>query len=161
MFGKTGSILLSIGNLPPQVSLKALKAHIQGVIDGLGDSGFRLTPSICSCNILRLTNPVTGVVTHQGLVSIQPPKLAFQVMNALERKPLRGLNLQVSRYRHGSFPVSSSMPLTSMSDLLGLSARQDDADAVPLQIDLVSDTGVRKPVSTASPKAERSRSFAH
>lgn len=161
MFGKTGSILLSIGNLPPQVSLKALKAHIQGAIDDLDDSSFRLTPAICSCNILRLTNPVSGVVSHQGLVSIQPPKLAFQVMNALERKPLRGLNLQVSRYRHGSFPVSSSMPLVSMSDLLGVSAQQGDVEAVPLKIDLVSDTGVHKPGNPTEAKKEPGHAFAH
>jgi hypothetical protein len=161
MFGKTGSILLSIGNLPPQVSLKAFKAHIQEVIDGVDDSSFRLTPAICSCNILRLTNPVTGIVSHQGLVSIQPPKLAFQVMEALECKPLRGLNLQVSRYRHGSFPVSSSTPLTSMSDLLGVSAQESGADVVHLKMDLVSDTGVQKPAGPAAAPGNASRAYAH
>ncbi|MCG6943205.1 MAG: hypothetical protein LJE69_18390 [Thiohalocapsa sp.] len=161
MFGKTGSILLSIGNLPPQVSRKALKAHVQGVIDGLHDTGFRLTPAICSCNILRLTNPDTGIVTHQGLVSIQPAKLAFQVMEVLEQTPLRGLNLQVSRYRHSSFPVNSSMPLTSMSDLLGVSANRERGQLAPLKLDLVADTGVHKPDAAQPSTANPDSAFAH
>ena len=86
MFGKTGSLLLSISNLPPQTSRKALKAHVQRVVDSLDASGFRLSPAICSCSILRLTDHVTGVVTHQGLVSIQPPKLALQVIEARQRR---------------------------------------------------------------------------
>jgi len=149
MFGKTGSILLSIGNLPPQVSRKALKAHVQGVIDGLGDTGFRLTSAICSCNILRLTNPATGVAIHQGLVSIQPARLAFKVIEALEGTEMRGVKLQVSRYRHSSFPVSSSMPLTSMSDLLGVGS---DGRGEPLKLDLVADTGLHKAAPTAPAK---------
>ncbi len=150
MFGKSGSILISIGNLPPRVSRKALKAHIRSVIDGLRGTGFRLTPAICSCSILRLTDPAAGVTTHQGLVSVQPPKLAFQVMEALERAPLRGLNLDVSRFRHGSFPVNSSTRLTSMSDLLGVGTKGSNGRRAPLQLDLVTDTGLHKPTGAPS-----------
>lgn len=159
MFGKTGSILLSIGNLPPRVTRKALKAHIQGVIDGLKDTGFRIMPAICSCDLLRLTNAESGVVTHQGLVSIQPAKLGFKVMEALQQKPLRGVNLHVSRYRHGSFPVSSGTPLMSMSELLGVDPLGDPTQMTPLKLDLVADTGMHKPAPLAKPRTDGA--FAH
>jgi hypothetical protein len=159
MFGKTGSILLSIGNLPPQVSRKALKAHVQGVIDSLEGTGFRIMPAIGSCDILRLTNPATGVIIHQGIISIQPAKLAFRAMDALRRKPLRGINLEVSRYRHSSFPVSSGTPLMSMSDLLGVDPTADPKDITPLKLDLVADTGMHKPAPLTKPRPDTA--FAH
>jgi len=129
------------------------------VIDGLEDTGFRIMPAIGSCDILRLTNPATGVVTHQGIISIQPAKLAFRVMDALRRKPLRGINLDVSRYRHSSFPVSSGTPLMSMSDLLGVDPMADPKEITPLTLDLVADTGMYKPAPLAEPRTETA--FAH
>jgi hypothetical protein len=159
MFGKTGSILLSIGNLPPQVTRKALKAHVQAVIDSLGDTGFRIMPAICSCDILRLTQAETGIVSHQGLIAIQPARLGFQVMEALQQKPLRGVNLHVSRYRHGSFPVSSGTPLMSMSELLGVDPLGDPKQMKPLKLDLVADTGMHKPAPVGKPRTDGA--FAH
>jgi hypothetical protein len=161
MFGKAGSILLSIGKLPPQVSRKALKAHVQEVIDDLDGNGFRLAPTIASCDILRLTNPVTGEVTHQGLVSIQPAGLAFRVMEALQQKPLRGRPLQVRRYRHSSFPVKASTPLISMSDLLGVSAEGETGQTTRLKLDLVADTGPHKPSEATPSQAKADHAFAH
>jgi hypothetical protein len=161
MFGKRGSILLSIGNLPPQISRKALKAHIQGVIDAAEGSGFRLTSAICSCNILRLTNPGTGDVKYQGLVSIRPAKLAFMVIRALERAPLCGLDLQVSRYRHGSFPVNASTPTVSMSELLGVDGA---GGATPPKLDLVTDTGMARSANAGTenlPEATTDPAYAH
>ncbi|MGD2021184.1 MAG: hypothetical protein PVJ30_02715 [Thiohalocapsa sp.] len=159
MFGKTGAILLSIANLPPQISRKDLKKHVQSVIAGLDEGGFRFPPAIGTCNILRITNTTSGVVSHQGLVSIQPARLALRLMSALEQKPLRGLNLQVSRYRHGSFPVNSSTPLVSMTDLLRVN------DAVPggraWKLDLVSDTGLHKVACAPTPRHEADGLLAH
>ncbi|NBC13422.1 MAG: hypothetical protein GVY09_08770 [Gammaproteobacteria bacterium] len=161
MFGKTGSILVSIGNLPPQVSRKDLKSHVRSVIDGLGDNSFRFSPAICSCSILRLTNTTTGVVFHRGLVSIQPARLAFRVMEALEQKPLRGLNLQVSRYRHGSFPVSSCGPVVSMSDLLGNADPAGEADHAGYTLELVADTGLHKGAAQQKVQGPTDELFAH
>lgn len=166
MFGKTGEIQLTIGNLPPQVSRKALKAHVQSVINELGESRFRLTPAICSCTILRLTHPETGVTVHRGLVSIQPAKLAFRVMTALQQAPLRGHRLRVRRYRHGSFPVNSSVPLTSMSELLRVGTAERPAEAAPMKLDLVSNTGRHSTAPTQRmtsypPSSEPDSAFAH
>lgn len=161
MFGKTSSILVFIGNLPPQVSRKDLKSHIRSVIGGLGDSSFRLSPAICSCDILRLTNTTTGVVSHRGLASIQPARLAFRVMEALEQRPLRGLNLQVSRYRHGSFPVSSCGPVVSMSDLLGSVGAAGEADHTTYKLDLVADTGLHKTAPQHKAQGQTDGAFAH
>lgn len=161
MFGKTGSILLSIGNLPPQVSRKDLRSHVRSVIHGLDDSGFRFSPAICSCSILRLTNTTTGIVSHRGLVSIQPARLAFRVMALLEQKPLRGLNLEVSRYRHGSFPVSSCSPVISMSDLLGNGDASDAADRHTYKLDLVADTGLYRAADQHQIEGRTDGAFAH
>jgi hypothetical protein len=161
MFGKSGSILLSIGNLPPQVSRKVLKAHVQRVIDALDGSSFRFTRAICSCSIVRLTNPTTGFVSHQGLVSVQPARLALRVIDALDGEPLRGVKLRVSRYRHGSFPVSSSKPLVSMSDLLGVGDSDHPAQTVPLRLDLVSNTGMHKAGGTPKARDKAAGILAH
>jgi hypothetical protein len=149
MFDKTGSLPLSIVNLPPQVSRKDLKAHVQGVIDELDNTRLRLTPAICTCSILRLTNPTTGAITHQGLISVQPAKLALRLIGALQNKPLRGRNLQVSRYRHSSFPINTDSPLVSMSDLLGANCNPDAEAMLPLRVDLVSNTGIQEPSGLA------------
>jgi hypothetical protein len=144
MSGKSAAILFSIGNLPPQVTRKALKAHLQQTVYNVGGSGFRLAPAICSCNILRLTDPTTGLVTHQALFAVKPARLAFEVAAALEATPLRGIKLRVSRYRHGTFPVPSGMPTISIRELLGLTDDQASAGTPPPQLDLVSDTGRHK-----------------
>jgi hypothetical protein len=158
MFGKTGAILLSIGNLPPQISRRDLKSHIQSVIDVLDDSSFRFPPAICSCSILRLTNTATGVVSHRGIVSVQPARLALRLMDALEQKPLRGLNLQVSRYRHSSFPVNAGSPMVTMSELLGDGAQ---GGVVNWKLDLVSDTGLHKATGPHKPRGGTDGAFAH
>ena len=42
MFGKTSSILVFIGNLPPQVSRKDLKSHIRSVIGEADHTTYKL-----------------------------------------------------------------------------------------------------------------------
>jgi hypothetical protein len=170
MFAKTGSLLLSIGNLPPQVSRKDLRIHTQKVIDqvdrnlvrrnAIGRNIFRLSPTVCRCTILKLTDPVSGTVFHHGLVSIHPPKLALEAMDLLGRTPLRGAQLKVSRYRHGSFPIDSHTPLTTISDLLV--ADEDRATGVVQQkkLDLVSDTGASQDPIPPSETARAAGAFA-
>ncbi len=155
MFGKPGSILLSIGNLPMEVTRKDLRAHVQCVIDDIVGSRRWLTSAICRCTILRLTHPATGTISHQGILDIQPARLALDAMERLQERPLRGNELIVSRFRHGSFSISTERPLMGMRELFGMEQDADSGTTQPLKIDLVADTGFLNPPAVERPAQER------
>lgn len=158
MVGKAGTMLLCLGNLPPRVTKRELKQFVQDVIDGLDSRGLRLGSSIGECSILRLTDPISGDVSYRGLIGIQPPRLALRVIDALKETPMRGVRLQVQRYRHVSFQQPADDQAT-ISDLLGTPAGTLE-QALPTQrIDLVASTG---PVDKAGvPVSTETRAFAH
>jgi hypothetical protein len=152
MFGKPESILICISDLPAGVSRKTLKAFVQQGVDAVRSRGLRVKPAITNHSILRLTNLDTGAVSHQGLVAIQPAKLAFEVINQLCRTPLQGQLLKVYRYRHCSFEVESLTRTKSISDLLGVTPSQSMGNKPRIVLDLVTSTGIDLPVTSLQPQ---------
>lgn len=158
MFGKPESILICISDLPAGVSRKTLKAFVQYGVEAVRSRGLRVKPAITDHTILRLTNLDTGAVSHQGLVTIRPAKLAFKVIDQLCRTPLRGQLLKVSRYRHCSFEVESLTRTKSISDLLGVTA-QSLGNKPRLVLDLVATTGPDLTATSLQPQAARTTTF--
>jgi|GEM_PF-1639711 len=153
MFGKPETILICISDLPSGVSRKTLKAFVQHGVDAVRSRGLRVKPAITNHTILRLTNLDTGAMSHQGLVAIQPAKLAFKVIDELCRTPLQGQLLKVSRYRHGSFEVESLIQTKSISDLLGGTPSQSTRAKPRLVLDLVRSTSTNVPSTSRRPQA--------
>jgi len=153
MFGKPGSILICISDLPAGVSRKTLKAFVQQAVEAVRSRGLRVKPAITNHSILRLTNLDTGAMSHQGLVAIQPAKLAFEVIDELSRTPLRGQLLQISHYRHCSFEVGSLTRTKSISDLLGVTPTQSMGKRPRLVLDLVRTTGTSSPATSLQAQA--------
>lgn len=143
MHGKRGSLQLCIGNLPAETTRRELRAFLETVVGALSQHARRASSHIGECTILELTDPATGLVTHQGLVSIQPAKTALEVMDLLKERSFRGARLQVRRYRHSSFDVTPrpSAETVTISDLLGIRRLDAATVAAPLRLDLVSTTG--------------------
>jgi len=141
MFIKPGSILLCISDLPVGISIKDLKTFVLGGIDALRGRSLRMSPAISNCIILRLTHPHTGAVSHQGLVAVQPARLALDLIEPLRRIPLRGASVRVCRYRHSSFEVGLAGETKSIGDLLGISDADNVAEAPACRLDLVVHTG--------------------
>jgi hypothetical protein len=147
MYGKRGSMLLCLGNLPAQITRRDLKLFVQEVVGQVtGSRSLRISTHVPQCSILRVTDTSTGRVIHQGLIAIQPAKVALEAMPALRRTPFKGYQLQVRRYRHGSFELANAPGIADIADLLGLSSLVDGnpeaADPTPaLKVDLVSTTG--------------------
>lgn len=77
---KPGSMLLCISDLPVGISIKDLKAFVLDGIDTLRTRSLRMSPAASKCTILRLTNPDNGAVSHQGLVAVQPARLALDLI---------------------------------------------------------------------------------
>lgn len=153
MFGKPESILICISDLPAGVSRRTLKGFVQHGVDAVRSRGLRVKPAITNHTIVRLTNLDTGAMSHQGLVAIQPAKLAFKVIDELSRTPLRGQLLKVSRYRHCSFEVESLTQTKSISDLLGVTPNQSMGNRPRLILDLVTSTGIDSPATSLQPQA--------
>ncbi|MGB5835148.1 MAG: hypothetical protein WBG92_24620 [Thiohalocapsa sp.] len=118
-----------------------MKIFVQGCIDNIRRRSVRVTPAITDHAILRLTNVTTGTVAHQGLIAIQPARLALDVMDELRRTPLHGHGVKVFRYRHSSFETTSTSETKSMSDLLGGTPANGFGDAPRFRIELVTTTG--------------------
>ena len=141
MFMKPGAILLCIRDLPLGISIKDLKAFVLGGIDTLRGRSLRMSLAISNCTILRLTNPHTGAVSHQGLVAVQPAKLALDLIEPLRRIPLRGASVRVCRYRHSSFEVGFAGETKSIGDLLGIGDADNVIEAPACRLELVVHTG--------------------
>jgi len=142
MLGKRGTMVLCLGNLPADVTRNDLKGFVRDAVAQIIDGRRRrLNSYIKHCSILRLTDRSTGSVSHQGLVEIRPAKVALDVMDALEHRPFRGVQLQVRRYRHSSVEVFSQRPTASLCDLLGLDDRRASRRPENFQLDLVDSTG--------------------
>jgi hypothetical protein len=142
MFGRTGALLLCVSNLPHGVSRKDLKQFVRNAATRLRGESSRPTPAVIDCTIVRLTNPHDGRISHDGLVSIKPAKLALTLIAELQRTPLRGRFVKVCRYRHGSSNLSGRVETKTISDLLRGSDESDPAtERLPMKVDLVSSTG--------------------
>ena len=171
MYGKTGSILLSFEDLPSGISRKDLKNFVLEAVDQVRRTSVRITPTISDCTIVRLTDTATGSINHQGLVSVRPAKLALSIIDKLQRTPLNGAYIKVSRYRHSSFDVNTGTSTNSMSNLLGGERAATGTTGMHLRLDLVPDTGLDGRVQTAAPSKAaqvtaptartRGRVFAH
>jgi len=160
MFGKPGSILLCISDLPAGVSRKDLKSFVQHAIDAVREGAVRVTPAISDYSILRLTNPATGAVSYEGLVAVQPARLALEIIEQLRSTPLRGKRLQVHRYRHSTFDVENAAQTRSISDLLRVPGEEPDAEAPRFRLELVAKTANPTPASGAAGK-DVARGAAH
>lgn len=141
MLIKPGSILLCISDLPMGVSRKDLKTFVLEGIDTLRGRSLRMSPAISNCTILRLTNSDTGAFSHQGLVAVQPARLALDLIEALRQIPLRGASVRVCRYRHGSFDAGLASETKSIGDLLGISDAGSVVEAPACKLELVAHTG--------------------
>lgn len=141
MFIKPGSILLCISDLPAGVTTKELKAFVLGGIDNRSRRSLRMSPAVPSCIILRVTNTDTGAISHEGLVAVQPARLALDLIKALRRQPLRNTSVRVCRYRHSSFEVGIAGETKSIGDLLGINDADRLADAPRCKLELVGHTG--------------------
>ena len=141
MFGKPGSILICVSDLPARVSRKDLKVFVEHAVKNVRSRGLRAKSTIANHTILRLTNLDTGTSSHQGLIAIQPARLALAVIDELCRIPLRGQLLKVYRYRHASFEANCVTRTKSMSELLGVATAPPLADKPRFTLDLVTTTG--------------------
>jgi len=141
MYGKRGSMLLCLGNLPPQVTRKDLKGFVREVVAKVaGSRSPRISPRVPQCSILRVTNTATGQVMHQCLIAIQPAKVALEAMPILQQTPFRGSKLEVRRYSHCSFQMGNVHGIANIGDLLGLGTPAV-AGRPSFKLDLVSTTG--------------------
>jgi hypothetical protein len=115
----------------------------------------RRAHTISRCSILRLTDIGNGRFSHQGLIGVDPAKIALQAIPVLGQIPFRGAQLQVRRYRHSSVEIASPRTLTTISDLLSVDPQNADADRY-IKIDLVTSTGIRAetPPQTARETAD-------
>lgn len=163
MLGKAGTMLLSIGNLPARVTRRDLREFFQAVIDTLELRSVRLGPHVTNCTILRVSDPVSGVVDYQGLVGIHPPRLGLKLIEQMQTMPMRGCLLDVRRFRHVS--SQSVDPTTAtMSDLLGRPAQSGavaEGGHPTCRIEVVSATGIAVPRPVAIGAGPRSGAFAH
>ena len=150
---KPGSILLCISDLPVGLSKKELKAFVLGGIDRLRGRTLRMTPAISNCTILRLTHPATGAMSHQGLIAVQPARLALDLIEALRLMPLRGSPVKVCRYRHSSFEAGLPGETKSIGDLLGISEAVNVTECPTCKLDLVVHTG--DPILPGDPIAQQ------
>jgi len=161
MHGKRGSILLCLANLPEQVTCKEIRFFVQKAVDNIAGSRLLRAHTVSQCSILRLTDIRSGRTSHQGLIGIQPAKMALQAIPVLEQIPFRGAQLQVRRYRHSSVQVASPRTLTTISDLLSVDPQNVDADRY-VKIDLVTSTGIRaKTLPQTAPEREDAGFFVH
>jgi hypothetical protein len=168
MYGKRGSMLLCLGNLPAQITRRDLKLYVQQVVERVtGSRSLRISTHVPQCSILRVTDTSTGRVIHQGLIAIQPAKIALEAMPALRRTPFKGHQLQVRRYRHGSFELANAPGTADITDLLGLPDLTDGAlepaDPAPaLKVDLVATTGAPvRPLSRPLTRPSAAGALAH
>lgn len=127
MQGKKGSLQLYLDNLPPDATRKDLKRFVQEAIARLTRRPRSLVTGLERCCIVRLSDATGGTVIHRGLLSIQPPKLALDLIPALRARPFLGHWLEVRRYRHASFAVGTAT--ADISDLLR--PRQQTPDPSP------------------------------
>lgn len=141
MFGKPGSILLCIGDLPTGISRTDLKSFVLAALRPSLKRSIRAGTAISDCLILRLTHPQTGEITHQGLIAVQPAKIALDLIEILPRLPLSGRRMRVYRYRHGSFEVGTANETKSIGDLLGIKGTDQIAEMPLYRLDLVDHTG--------------------
>jgi hypothetical protein len=102
MSGKSGSIVLFIRHLPRDVSRRDLKAFVHSELRRAGVRGTLLLHLRSSFSILRITDLAKGSEEYQGLVEIQPARLALQAIDLLNGKHLCGKPVEVRRYRHRS-----------------------------------------------------------
>lgn len=165
MHGKRGSLLICLDELPPGVSRKELRRFVQRVADraragieplpsvdgprhGPARRGLRLRSNITDCAILRVTNTLTGTVTFQGLVGIQPAKVALETCAALNQAVFNGFRINARRFHHRALHLPVDAATTA--DLLGAAQRSDLALAAPRRLDLVDATA---PPPIAAPPA--------
>jgi hypothetical protein len=161
MLGKRGSILLCLANLPEQVTRKEIRFFVHKVVDKVAGSRLLRAHTISQCSILRLTDIRNGRISHQGLIGIQPAKIALEAIPMLEQTPFRGAQLQVRRYRHSSVQIASPRSLTTIFDLLSVDPQNTDADRY-IKIDLVTSTGIRAiPPPQTAPEREDAGFFVH
>jgi hypothetical protein len=109
MRGKSGSVVVCLGDLPPRLTAKELKAFVQDAIQADDARGLRIRSSICDCSILRITDLNTGCVELRGLLEIRPAVLAIRAIERLNGLELRGKPIVARRYRQPS-PMSSVRP---------------------------------------------------
>jgi hypothetical protein len=106
MRGKSGSVVVFLGDLPHRVTAKELKAFVQEAIQADCPGGLRIGSSICDCSILRITDLNTGGVELHGLLEIRPAVLAMRAIDRLNGLILLGQPIVARRYRQRS-PMSS------------------------------------------------------
>lgn len=115
MRGKSGSVVVFLGGLPPRVTAKGLKAFVSDAIEADCPRGLRIGSSICDCSILRITDLNTGDIELHGLLEIRPAVLAMRAIERLDGTSLLGKPIVARRYRQRS-PMSTPRQATETDD---------------------------------------------
>jgi hypothetical protein len=134
MLGKRASVMLFLKGLPDQITRRELKAFVQGALRGNGQRSLTMKPTVCTCSVLRITDPENGESELHGLVEVQPAKAAMLAIDELNDRELRGARIRVRRYRHRS-PLRDRRK--SESDVGGPDSRDGERRRKNLRIELV------------------------
>jgi RNA recognition motif-containing protein len=147
MLGKNSSVVLFIKGLPESTT----KSDIRSLFQRLKNRhwGLPLTgkSALCSCDILRITNPISKSVEYHAMVEIHPAKLALRAIRELNGALIRGHPVELHRYHHRS-PIRDrrreenelNAPPPQDADA-GDNRRALDRRRENLQVELVSITG--------------------
>lgn len=100
MLGKRCSLMLFLRGLPQDLTHKKLKLFVQGAVKDLDRDAFSVKATVCTCSIIRISDPDCGECELFGLVEIQPAKAAMHAIEVLNGKDLNGELVEVRRYHH-------------------------------------------------------------
>jgi hypothetical protein len=135
--GKCGSVVVFLGDLPTQLTVRELKDLVRAEIRSGPAVGPQVGRSICGCSIIRITDLDTGTVEHHGLVEIRPPLLAIQVIDRLDGRMLGGHRISARRYRQRSPMGSPRQGAGAMSCQFGIAPDLVERRRTNIRVELV------------------------
>lgn len=137
MSTKSNSMLLFLGELPSHVTNKELRDFVGTTIKEVDDRLIRLFSPITSCNIMRVTDPLTGLSRYNAMVEVSPARLALKAVDRLNGRLMHGSRIEARRFRHCSFVSTHSRRTATMADMTGT-----DAERAPLKLEMVCATQI-------------------